>query len=103
VNAVRALNLARFTLLANSLPSPSVAKWIHRIETNSLYQDGDGKLMNALTDTSAVPSLWRRQRRALERITYGLSASNAKHAEVVEKCRRLETNQVEFSSPVVWR
>jgi hypothetical protein len=112
VAAVQALNRARFALLASSLPSPSAEDLIRKVETGSLYQDGDGKLTKALTATCAVPSLWRRQRRqmrALERVAYGLSTSNAKHAEAVEKCvrkgilARLETNQVEFSSPVVWR
>jgi hypothetical protein len=47
--------------------------------------------------------------KALERVTCGLSASNAKHAEAVEKCMhkgvltQLETKPVEFLSPVVWR
>lgn len=112
MTAVQALNRARFAFLASSLPSPSTAELIHKVETGSLYQDGDGKLTKALTATRAVPSLWRRQRRqmrALERVAYGLSAANAKQAEAVEKCvrkgilARLETNQVEFSSPVVWR
>jgi hypothetical protein len=57
-----ALVRARFVLLASSFRPPSAAEWIRKVETSSLYQDKDGKLTKALTDTRAMPSQWRRQR-----------------------------------------